>query len=330
MIEKWIDDVLAEMTDLSAEQLQHLSNVLTIKLHGFRIVTEQTKLVVSERHWEKALRTYIATKRLENCADGTLENYNRCIRMMMQTINKRLKDITANDLRFYLARYQEIRKVSLSYMETLRHYILAFFTWLADEGYIDRNPARRIRKIKVPEKIRKAYTAEEREILKCHAKTERDLAILELLYSSAARVGEVVAINRSDVDFLKKEICIYGQKGKKERVVYLSDIAAYHLKNYLKARIDDNPALFVGEKKPYSRLKKGGIQAMLRKMGKDTGIHAHPHKFRRSFITDAAARGMPLQELQAYAGHAKPDTTMIYCNVGRSAVRASFGKLMAG
>lgn len=330
MVEKLIDDVLTEMADLSVEQLQHLANVLTIKLHGYQLVEESTELVVSERHWEKVLRTYIATKRLENCSMGTLANYDRCIRMMMHTMNKRLRDITVNDLRYYLARYQENRKVSLGYMETMRHYILAFFTWASDEGYIDRNPARRIRKIKVPERMKRAYTAEEREILRCHAKTERDLAIMELLYSSAARVGEVVGINRSDVDFIKKEICIYGQKGKKERIVYLSDTASYHLKKYLESRKDQNPALFVSSKAPYRRLNKSGIQAMLRELGEDTGIHAHPHKFRRSFITDAAARGMPLQELQAYAGHAKPDTTMIYCNVQSSAVRASFGRLMAG
>lgn len=330
MIERLIDDVLSEMVDLDPEQLQHLANVLTIKLHGYQITEECTDLVVSESHWEKVLRTYIATKRLENCAAGTLANYDRCIRMLMQSINKRLREVTVNDLRYYLARYQETRGVSLAYMETLRHYILAFFTWCSDEGYIDRNPARRIRRIKVPERIKKAYTAEEREILRCHARTERDLALLELLYSSAARVGEIVSIDRRDVDFVRNEIVIYGQKGKKERVVYLSDTASYHLRKYLDTRVDSDPALFVSTRAPYRRLHKSGIQAMLRELGEQVGIHAHPHKFRRSFITDAAARGMPLQELQAYAGHAKPDTTMIYCNVRASAVRASFGRLMAG
>ena len=330
MIEKVINGILEGMAGmLTDDQLQKLENVLVVQLHGLKIEEECTELVVSERHWEKVLRLYIASKRLENCAESTLQNYERCVRMMMEGLNKKLPDITTNDLRYYLAVYQNQRKISMSYMETLRHYISSFFVWVTDEGYIDRNPARRLKRVKVPQKIKKPYTAEEREHLKDIAKTERDLAIMELLYSTAGRIGEVVAINRKDVDFYNKEIVIWGQKGKKERTVYLTDGCIYHLKKYLDSRTDDNPALFVSLRKPYSRIGKNGIEAMLRKLGTEAGIHAHPHKFRRTLLTDGGARGIPLQELQAYAGHTKADTTMLYISVKQDAVKSSFMRCIA-
>ena len=296
---------------LNDEQLLMLENVLAINLHGLEVKEECTQLVTSERHWEKILRMYIACKRLENCAESTLIAYQRCITMLFEGINKKIHEITTNDLRYYLAVYQEQRHISLSYLDTLRHYISSFFTWATDEGYINRDPSRRLKKVKVPRKLMKPYTAEEREHLKDIAKTERDVAIMELLYSTAGRIGEVVAINRDDVDFINREIVIYGQKGKKERKVYLTEGCMYHLKKYLSSRKDDNPALFVVERKPYNRLGIKAIQDMLKKLGRAAGVHAHPHKFRRTLLTDAGARGVPLQEIQAYAGHVKPDTTML-------------------
>lgn len=218
MVEKLIKNVIVAMQDsLNDEQLQKLENVLAINLHGLEVREECTQLVTSERHWEKILKMYIASKRLENCAESTLLAYKRCITLLFETINKKIYEITTNDLRYYLAVYQEQRHISLAYLETLRHYINSFFTWAADEGYINRNPSRRLKRVKVPQKLKKPYTAEEREQLKDLAKTERDVAIMELLYSTAGRIGEVVAINREDVDFVNREIIIYGQKGKKER-----------------------------------------------------------------------------------------------------------------
>lgn len=330
MVEQVIDGIVAAMQeDLTDEQLRKLETVLVMQLHGMKIKEECTEIVVSERHWEKVLRLYIASKRLENCAESTLENYGRCIRMLMQALNKKLPDITTNDLRYYLAVYQDKRKISMSYMETLRHYISSFFSWAADEGYIVRNPARRLKRVKVPQKIQKPYTAEEREHLKDIAKTQRDLAIMELLYSTAGRIGEVVAINRADVDFYNKEIVIWGEKGKQERTVYLTDGCIYHLRKYLDSRTDDNPALFVSLRKPHARIGKNGIESMLRKLGLAAGIHAHPHKFRRTMLTDGGARGIPLQELQKYAGHKKADTTMLYISVKQDAVKASFMRCIA-
>lgn len=322
--------ILEKMQEvLSNEQLQKLENVLVLEFHGIEIKQECTELVTSERHWEKILRTFLASKRIENCSEGTLKSYNDCVTRLITTLNKKLSDITTNDIRYYLAMYQETRKISMSYLDTIRRYLSSFFAWVSDEGYIPRNPMRRLKRIKVPQVIKKPFTAAEMEHLRCNAECQRDVAIMEFLYSTAARIGEVIRLNRKDIDWSNQEVIIYGEKGKKERKVYLTDECAYHLKKYLFARNDTNPALFVSNKQPHGRLGKQAIQSMLRTLGKKTGIHAHPHKFRRTLLTDAGNRGIPLQEIQAYAGHQKPDTTMLYVTVSEENVKASFRRYIA-
>lgn len=322
--------ILERMQDvLENEQLQKLENAMAIEFHGIEVQEECTQLVTSETHWEKILRTFLASKRIENCSEATLSQYHTCVTKMITTLNKRLQDITTNDIRYYLAMYQEQRKISISYMDTIRRYLNSFFTWISDEGYIGRNPMRRLKKIKVPQKIKKPFTAAEMEHLRCSASCQRDVAIMQFLYSTAARIGEVVRINRKDIDWGNKEIIIWGEKGKKERKVYLTDECAYHLQKYLLTRTDANPALFVSNKKPYNRMGKQAIQSMLRTLGQKTDIHAHPHKFRRTLLTDAGNRGIPLQEIQMYAGHKKPDTTMMYVTVNEENVKSSFRRYIA-
>lgn len=329
-IENIINNVIGLMQDdLTEEQLVKLENVLYIQFHGLKLEEECTQLVTSESHWEKILRLFTASKRLENCSDGTISRYVECVTKLVHFLNKKFQDITTNDIRYYLAIYQEQRQISISYLDTIRRYLSSFFAWLSDEGFIPKNPMRRLKKIKVPQKIKKPFSPAEREHLRCNAVRERDIAIMEFLYSTAGRIGEVVALNRSDIDWGNKEVIIYGEKGKKERRVYLTDECAYHLRKYLDSRTDNNPALFVGCRQPYGRLGKQAIQAMLSNLGKKTDIHAHPHKFRRTLLTDAGNRGIPLQEIQAYAGHQKPDTTMMYVVVNEENVKASFRRYIA-
>ncbi|MCD8087797.1 MAG: tyrosine-type recombinase/integrase [Oscillospiraceae bacterium] len=331
MEQKIINEILLAMEDdLSTEQLQHLSTTLTVKLHKYRIVEVCTQIArAPDDQWQNVVRLWIATKRLENCSEGTIENYQRCMVMFLGATGKPLNDITTNDLRYYLAAYQERRHISASYLETMRHTMCSFFGWVQDEGFIDTNPTRKLKRIKVPKKLMQPYTGTEREILKSEAECQRDLALMEVLYSTAARIGEIVSLNRNDINFDSQDILIYGQKGKSERMVYLTDSAAYHLKKYLDSRDDDNPALFVSLRAPHKRMTISGIQAMMRKLGRKTGIHVHPHKFRRTLLTDAGARGVPLQELREYAGHVKADTTLIYVKTQESSVRASFRRYIS-
>lgn len=329
--ERFVDGILETMApELSPEALQKLESVLVTRLRDVRLESESRDLVVSDRHWERVLRTWLATKRLENCSHGTLANYGRCIKMMLERLNRRLQDITTGDLRCYLAMYQAERQVGLSYMETMRHMISSFFGWLTDEGYIDRDPSRRLRRIKVPEVIKKPYTAAELEALKRHAGSQRDLALLEIMYSTGARIGEIVALNRDQINLADRDVVIYGQKGKKERYVYLTESCCYHLRRYLDSRTDDNPALFVGSRAPCRRLTKSAVQAMLRKLGAATGVpNVHPHRFRRTLATDALERGVPIEQVQEILGHSKIETTRIYCTVTEESVRSSFRRFIA-
>lgn len=252
--------ILEKMQEvLSNEQLQKLENVLVLEFHGIEVKQECTELVTSERHWEKILRTFLASKRIENCSEGTLKSYNDCVTRLITTLNKKLCDITTNDIRYYLAMYQETRKISMSYLDTIRRYLSSFFAWVSDEGYISRNPMRRLKRIKVPQTIKKPFTSAEMEHLRCNAVCQRDVAIMEFLYSTAARIGEVIRLNRKDIDWSNQEVIIYGEKGKKERKVYLTDECAYHLKKYLFARNDTNPALFVSNKQPHPANKSISI-----------------------------------------------------------------------
>lgn len=173
-IEKIQNQILEKMADsLSAEQFRKLENILAIEFHGIEVQEECTQLVTSEIHWQKILRTFIASKRIENCSQGTLERYNDCVVKLVTALNKRLQDITTNDIRYYLAMYQEQRKISMSYMDTIRRYLSSFFAWISDEGYISRNPMRRLKKIKVPRMIKKPFTQAEMEHLRCNAECQR-------------------------------------------------------------------------------------------------------------------------------------------------------------
>lgn len=321
-----IQNVAMKMSDsLSGEQLEKLVNVISSCIHDYKIIPN-TEIACTETNWRKILNFYLASKKLKNCSDGTIANYDICITNMMQTLGKNVQDITTNDLRYYLMQYQATRNVSQSYLDTLRRYINSFFVFCVKENFITINPAERLDRIKVPQIIRNPFTYDEMEILKESAENLRDIALMEVLYSTAARVGEIVALNRNDIDYNDGHVILYGQKGKAERIVYITPVALYHLKKYLNSRTDDNEALFVTLKEPHNRIGKYGIEDMFRKLSKKTGIRAHPHKYRRTLLSNGSHRGMSVQELQKYAGHSKIDTTMMYININNDDVRSSFNK----
>lgn len=330
-MEELITKILTAMQELSTEQLRKLENVLVIELKEYEDRRNGTELSVNPHEWESILYHYLSCKKLENCSDGTIKVYQRTIRMMYSSIGKDISNITANDLRYYIARYLKDRHISLGYSESLRRTIHGFFNWCQNEGIITVNPAAKLQRIKVPKVIKKPYTAEERLKLTRAAKCIRDMAIMEVLYSTAGRLGEILALNREDIKFIgnKAEVIIYGQKGKTERKVYLTEQSVFYLRLYLESRVDDNPALFVSERKPYKRLDERAVQVMIKKLGRQCGIVAHPHKFRRTLLTDMSKRGANVQDIKTYAGHVKIETTMLYVSVSEESVKSAFNKCIA-
>lgn len=330
MKRKFIENVKNRMIGiLDQGQMQELEMAIIICLNGIQMQRETTELSTEVvDNWEYC-RRYLQSLVVSGKSKGTISNYSMHLRLLLNDIRKPIQDITDDDLMLHLARQKYERKLGNRYLDQKRIAFRSFFKWMRKKKYITESPAELLDPIKYDIKIKKPFSDEERERLRCACKCERDWALLEFLYSTAARVSEVSSLNRADIDFSEKQ-CIVRGKGGKERVLYLNATAVYHLKKYLEERRDDNPALFVSTRKPNERLNKNGIEAILRRLGKTAGVaNVHPHRYRRTALTNAANRGMPLQDVQYLAGHSSPDTTMIYCTVDTSKVKAEHKMYLA-
>ena len=314
---------------LEESQMQELEMAITICLDVLQLQKECTELSTEVvNNWEYCKR-YLQYLIVSGKSKGTIGNYGMHLKLLFEDARKPAQDITDDDLMLHLAKQKYERKLGNRYLDQKRIAFRQFFKWMRKKKYIEENPAELLDPIKYDVKIKKPFSDEEREMLRCACKCERDWALLEFLYSTAARVSEVASLNRADIDFQEKQ-CLVRGKGGKERMLYLNATAVYHLKKYLDERKDDNPALFVSTRKPHKRIGKNGIEAILRKLGKVAGVvNVHPHRYRRTALTNAANRGMPLQDVQHLAGHASPDTTMIYCSIDTSKVKAEHKMYLA-
>lgn len=246
--------------------------------------------------------------------------------MMCDEINKDIKCIVTDDIRAYLSYYQRKNHSSHVTIDNIRRILSSFFSWLEDEDYILKSPARRIHKVKTVSNIKETYSDEELELMRDNCSEIRDLAIIDMLTSTGMRVGEMVLLNRGDVDFNERECVVLG-KGKKERVVYFDARTKIHLQEYLNTRDDNNNALFVSLKSPHKRLSICGIESRLRNFGEKLGLKkVHPHKFRRTLATIAIDKGMPIEQLQRLLGHERIDTTLQYAMVKQSNVKRAHRK----
>lgn len=278
---------------------------------------------------EELLKMFTAAKKVEGCSERTLSYYQTTLVKVLGSFDKHIAHITTDDLRKYLSEYQEQHGCSKSNIDNIRRILSSFFAWLEEENYIIKSPVRRIHKIKTAKVVKETYTDEALEQMRDNCTNSRDLAMIDLLASTGMRVGELVRLNRSDVDFESRECIVFG-KGSKERPVYFDARTKIHLKNYLDSRTDDNPALFVSLQKPHNRLHISGVEIRLRNMGKKLGIpKVHPHKFRRTLATRAIDKGMPIEQVQQLLGHSKIDTTMEYAMVDQNNVKNSHRKFIA-
>ena len=268
------------------------------------------------------LQNYLA----QGCSEKSLSYYRKTIETMSEKIGKGITHITTNDLRSYLTGYQTERKSSKVTIDNIRRILSSFFSWLEDEDYILKSPVRRIHKVKTAVTIKETYTDEALETMRDHCDSLRDLALIDMLASTGMRVGELVLLNRDDINFEERECVVFG-KGSKERMVYFDARTKIHLQNYLAQRTDSNNALFVSLKAPYERLQIGGVESRLRELGKRLSLpRVHPHKFRRTLATMAIDKGMPVEQLQRLLGHQRIDTTLQYAMVKQSNVKIAHRK----
>lgn len=325
MKQKIITEVMQHMLPhLDNAQLQQLQKVLESTLFDCEVTAQADKKAENDNI--KLVDAFVAAKRIEGCSEKTLKYYRKTIEMMLTSIDKGIRHIQTEDLRAYLTDYQGKKKSSRVTIDNIRRILSSFFSWLEDEDYILKSPVRRIHKVKTATNIKETYTDEELEKMRDNCTELRDLAIIDMLASTGMRIGEMVLLNKADINFHERECVVFG-KGDKERVVYFDARTKIHLQNYLASRTDDNVALFVTLRAPYERIKIGGIEARLREMGLALAIKkVHPHKFRRTLATMAIDKGMPIEQLQQLLGHKRIDTTLQYAMVKQSNVKLAHKK----
>ena len=274
---------------LSLKQMEILDETLMKCLDSVEISDRKTEREFVNADNKKLLALFISSKRVEGCSEKSLKYYSTTIDCMLQSVDKKIEVITTNDLRFYLANYQDSKKSSKVTIDNIRRIFSTFFSWLEDEDYILKSPVRRIRKIKTGKIVKETLTDENLEVLRDSCLGIRDLAMIDLLASTGMRVGELVRNKRTD----------------------------------------DNPALFVSLSKPHNRLSISGVEVRLRKLGQIANINkVHPHKFRRTLATMAIDKGMPIEQVQKLLGHVKIDTTMHYAMVNQSNVKIAHRKFI--
>lgn len=312
-----ITEIKQRMTPyLNDFQIDQLTDVLEICLQEYLSEADPVKQ-------PDIIQTFLAAKRVEGCSNKTLTYYDSTIRNVLKSTGKPVQDITTDDLRIYLDAYQTNNGVSKVTIDNIRRILSTFFAWLEDENFIIKSPVRRIHKVKTCKTVKETYSDEFLEIMRDNAESIRDLAMIDLLASTGIRVGELVLINRVDVDFVNRECIVLG-KGNKQRKVYFDARTKIHLQRYLSTRTDDNPALFVTLNKPYRRLQIKGVEMRLQRLGRKLGlIRVHPHKFRRTLATMAIDKGMPIEQVQQLLGHESVDTTLQYAMVNQNNVKLS-------
>ena len=328
MNDEYVNDVLRDMLAyLDNGQAEQLRRVLRHNLSGYEIQqrTDSTAEDASEEN-ARLPGAFLSAKRIEGCSEKSLSYYRKTIETMSEQIGKGITHITANDLRSNLTNYLTERKSSKVTIDNIRRILSSFFSWLEDEDYILKSPVRRIHKVKTAVTIKETYTDEALETMRDHCDSLRDLALIDMLASTGMRVGELVLLNRDDINFEERECVVFG-KGSKERMVYFDARTKIHLQNYLAQRTDSNNALFVSLKAQNERLQIGEVKSRLRELGKRLSLpRVHPHKFRRTLATMAIDKGMPVEQLQRLLGHQRIDTTLQYAMVKQSNVKIAHRK----
>ena len=322
MKQKFIHSVLQELSKvLDSQQLDFVENTLEHKLHDLDIIEQVTNEELVNQENDELLTAFLSAKKIEGCSAKTIKYYKSTIDHLFDEIGKTTAEITTNDIRSYLAYYQEQKQSSKVTIDNMRRIFSSFFSWLEDEDYIVKSPVRRIHKVRTDTLVKEVINDECMELLRDNCTEIRDLAMIDLLASTGMRVGELVQMNIDDVDFQERQCKVFG-KGNKEREVYFNARAKIHLQQYISQREDDNPALFVSFSSPHKRLSISGVEVRLRTLGRRINLpKIHPHKFRRTLATMAIDKGMPIEQVQRLLGHVKIDTTLHYAMVNQNNVK---------
>ena len=313
--EEKLVNILNEMSEyLNVPQMKKLQEVL---LKNLAENAAEKKQIPNEEY----LRLFLEAKKIEGCSERTIQYYRCTIEHLLASTSTPLRRLCTEEIRSYLVNYQTLRNCSKVTVDNVRRNISSFFSWLEEEDHILKSPMRRIHKIRTKTVVKETISDECIEKMRDSCQEPRDLAIIDLLYSTGIRVGELVRLNIADINFEQRECVVFG-KGDKERRVYFDARTKIHLMRYLQQRTDTNPALFVTLAAPFARLRISGVEIRLRTLGRKLNLpRIHPHKFRRTMATRAINKGMPVEQVQKILGHSQIDTTMQYAIVNQSNVK---------
>lgn len=322
MLKKEANKLVQEMLPyLNNRQLMLLKDVISGMINSDKTRTDDLDN-------QKLLERYFASKKAEGCSEKSLKYYQATLIKAFEQLNKDAREVITDELRAYLMNYQKTHHSSKVTIDNIRRILSSFFNWLEDEDYIIKSPVRRIHKVKIATTVKETYSDEELEKLRDCCTNSRDLALIDFLASTGMRVGELVLLNKDDINFQERECVVLG-KGNKERVTYFDARAKLHLEKYFKSRVDDNEALFVSLKGKHTRLTIGGVESRLKRLGQKVGITGvYPHKFRRTLATMAIDKGMPIEQLQQLLGHKRIDTTLHYAMVKQQNVKIAHRKFI--
>ena len=330
MKEKLILEISNEMAGiLSVEQLAKLNGVLLKSISKYTVSMGEQQAPSLATSNDTLLKAFLSAKQVEGCSQPTIRYYGNTIKLLADNMPKRFTDYSTEDIRAYLAVFQQKHNATKVTVDNVRRIFSSFFSWLEEEDFILKNPVRRIHKVKTGTQVREVLSDESLESIRDTCTRSRDLAMVDLLASTGMRVGELVKLNREDINFTERECVVFG-KGNKQRIVYFNARAKIHLQQYLNERSDQNEALFVSLNNPQKRLQISGVEVRLRKIGREANVpRVHPHKFRRTLATMAIDKGMAVEQVQKLLGHVKIDTTMHYAMVSQNNVKLSHRRFIS-
>lgn len=318
-----VSDVTEALLDrLDREEVEVVSEEMAITLNDYDVTKRETQIVTYSGMNEMILKRYQACLIIAGRSPKTIDAYVRTATKLFEALQKNYTDMSVSDLRFFLA-YEKSRGVSNRTLENTRVQISSFFSWLLDEELIEKNPCRSIAPIRYPKEVKYPFSEVEIDAIRTACGTKKERAIVEVLLASGVRVSELCAIQLSDVNFDTYAIAVREGKGGKQRTVYINELANKHLVAYLTNRDIAGNYLFYNKwKEP---LNAGGVRHILKSIEARSGVtNVHPHRFRRTFATRLANRGMEIQEIGKLLGHANLNTTLEYVYTSDDKIHTSY------
>lgn len=315
----------------SNEEIQTILDQVEAVLADYEVTERQTLPEVVDSAYY--LKKFFEAKTLEGMKKTSFKVYSCELRDFVNCIGKALTVVKTQDIRDYLMMIKFSRNVTDRSLDHRRLVINNFYTWMQENGYVQTNPCKPIKRIKYISKNREPLTSSELARVRFACRNDmRESALIELLFCTGCRVSELVNIKLSDMDFYTKEIKVLG-KGGKERTVYMNSYAEDAVRRYLDERKHPSSYLFTRKRQSEkdAPLSTDAVRLILKNIGERAKLNRvlHPHDMRHTTATYARDHSVPVEDIQSYLGHSNLDTTMIYIKLDKTRVKQNVQRCFA-